>query len=114
MKEKQAIQALGALAQQSRLRVFRLLVRLGSGGLAAGQIAEELGIPPATLSFHLKELVRAGLIADRREGRSIVYSLNVAGMRALLGFLSEDCCCGRPELCQPARVEAPARAVRRR
>lgn len=105
MEEKQAIQALAALAQESRLRVFRLLVRSGTRGLSAGRIAEVLGIAAATLSFHLKELVRASLIVDRRNGRSIIYSLNVAGMRSLLAFLAEDCCEGRPELCQPGFLE---------
>src|SRR5262245_2154382 len=100
MEEKQALDALAAIAQESRLQVFRLLVRSGTTGQSAGQIAEELEIPPPTLSFHLKELLRAGLVTDRREGRSIIYSLNVAVVRALLGFLLEDCCEGRPELCQ--------------
>lgn len=101
MEEKQAIQALSALAQDSRLHVFRLLVRHGLRGMPAGRIAEELQIPAATLSFHLKELSRAGLVLDRRDGRSIIYSLNIDGMRSLLAFLLEDCCGGRPELCQP-------------
>jgi DNA-binding transcriptional ArsR family regulator len=123
MEEKQAIQALAALAQESRLRVFRLLVSSGTRGLPAGRIAAELGIPAATLSFHLKELARAALIVDRRAGRSIIYSLNVAGMRSLLAFLSEDCCEGRPELCQPGVLEGltadeccpkPGRVVKRR
>src|SRR5262249_36132784 len=78
--------------------VFRLLVRRGPAGLPAGTIAERLSIPSATLSFHLKELARAGLIVDRRNGRSIIYSLNVEGMRSLLGFLLKDCCGGRTEL----------------
>jgi DNA-binding transcriptional ArsR family regulator len=123
MEEKQAIQALAALAQESRLRVFRLLVSSGTRGLAAGEIADRLGIPAATLSFHLKELTQAALIVDRRNGRSIIYSLNVAGMRSLLAFLSEDCCEGRPELCQPDFLEGlavseccpkPKRALKRR
>jgi DNA-binding transcriptional ArsR family regulator len=100
MEEKQALAALAAVAQESRLQVFRLLVRSGTTGRSAGQIADRLEIAPPTLSFHLKELLRAGLIVDRREGRSIIYSLNVAVVRSLLGFLLEDCCEGRPELCQ--------------
>src|SRR5688572_18825516 len=99
MYEKQAVAALTALAQVSRLRVFRLLVPAGEGGLPAGEIAETLGIPNATLTFHLKELSHAGLIESRREGRSIVYSLRVSGMRDLLTFLTRDCCKGQPELC---------------
>lgn len=91
--------ALGALAQETRLRAFRLLVCAGPGGLPAGQVAETLDVPPATLSFHLKELARAGLVESRREGRSIRYALRVEGMRALLRFLSDDCCQGHPELC---------------
>jgi len=101
MKSKQAVQALSALAQESRLEVFRLLVRCGEDGMAAGQIAEQLGVPAATMSFHLKELTRGGLIEQRREGRSLIYTLNAAAMRSLLVYLMEDCCQGRPELCQP-------------
>lgn len=99
MKEKQAVKALAALAQESRLKTFRLLVRAGTDGLPAGRIAERLDVPPATLSFHLKELANAGLVTDRREGRSIIYSLNIERMRGLLSFLMADCCQGRPELC---------------
>lgn len=104
-----ALVALGALAQETRLRVFRLLVRAGSGGLPAGRVAEILDVLPATLSFHLKELTRAGLVEARREGRSIRYALRVEGMREFLTFLSEDCCQGRPELCgAPDRGDRPA------
>lgn len=102
MKEKQALAALGALAQETRLRAFRLLVRAGPEGLPAGAIAEDLKISPATLSFHLSHLSHAGLITPRREGRSIIYALRVHGIRSLLGFLVSDCCKGRPELCSPA------------
>jgi DNA-binding transcriptional ArsR family regulator len=101
VKIKQAVGALAALAQDSRLRVFRLLVRCGPEGLPAGVIAERLGIPPPTLSFHLKDLEHAGLATARRNGRSIIYSLRVEGIRALLGFLADDCCKGQPELCLP-------------
>jgi ArsR family transcriptional regulator len=99
MEIKQAVLALTALAQESRLRVFRLLVAADSGGLPAGEIATALDIPAATLTFHLKELSHAGLIASQREGRSIRYSLRVEGMRELLVYLTRDCCGGRPELC---------------
>jgi ArsR family transcriptional regulator, arsenate/arsenite/antimonite-responsive transcriptional repressor len=99
MEIKQAVIALTALAQESRLRVFRLLVPAGSAGLPAGEIAEELGIPSATLTFHLKELSHAGLIESRREGRSIIYSLHCDAMRKLLTFLARDCCNGQPQLC---------------
>jgi DNA-binding transcriptional ArsR family regulator len=84
--------ALGALAQESRLEVFRLLVRQGPEGMAAGQVAEALGIPPATLSFHLAQLGHAGLVRSRREGRRIIYSADFAGMQELLAFLTEKCC----------------------
>jgi DNA-binding transcriptional ArsR family regulator len=97
--ELNAIEALGALAQESRLAVFRLLVRTGPEGLPAGQIGELLRIPAPTLSFHLAHLSRAGLVTSRREGRSIVYAADFAGMNALLTYLTEDCCGGRPEIC---------------
>jgi DNA-binding transcriptional ArsR family regulator len=99
MRTTQAVIALAALAQESRLRVFRLLVPAGEDGLAAGDIAERLDIPPATLTFHLKELSHAGLIQSQREGRSIRYSLRVESIRDLLEFLTHDCCQGHPEVC---------------
>ena len=99
MKVKEAVAALSALAQESRLRAFRLLVKTGSGGLPAGRIAEELAVPAATLSFHLKELTSAGLLESRREGRSVIYRLRVDGIRSLMSFLTMDCCEGRSELC---------------
>lgn len=101
MKSEDAVKALSALAQDSRLEVFRLLVRAGEEGMQAGAIAAELEIPPATLTFHLKELVHAGLIDRRRESRCIIYTLRIAGMRDLICYLTNDCCQGRPELCQP-------------
>ncbi|MGE0667940.1 MAG: ArsR/SmtB family transcription factor [Sphingomonadales bacterium] len=96
-----AIQALSALAQDSRLRVFRLLVQQGPDGMAAGDIARELDLPASTLSTHLSVLSNAGLVASTRHSRSIVYAIDVAAMRDLLGFLVEDCCRGRPEVCTP-------------
>jgi DNA-binding transcriptional ArsR family regulator len=102
MEEYQAVRALAALAHQSRLRVFRLLAKHGTEGLAAGRIASELDLPAATLSFHLKELLIAELVSDRRDGRSVIYAVNPAKMKSLLGFLLDDCCGGRPELCGPA------------
>jgi len=115
MKMSRAVGALSALAQDSRLRAFRLLVKAGSGGMPAGGIAEELGVPPATLSFHLKELTNAGLVESRRDGRSLIYSLRVDGIRDLLSFLLTDCCEGRPELCVPGfcEVESGAAAPKR-
>jgi DNA-binding transcriptional ArsR family regulator len=99
MEIKQAVTALTALAQESRLRVFRLLVPAGETGMAAGDIAARLDIPAATLTFHLKELAHAGLVESRRKGRSIIYSLRVKGMSELLTFLAKDCCKGQPQLC---------------
>lgn len=115
MEETQAVKALAALAQESRLQIFRLLAKQGATGMPAGKIAEEIGIPAATLSFHLKELNNAGLVLDRRNGRSINYSLNTEGMQELLGFLLDDCCQGRPELCDPVRkpLELVALPVRK-
>lgn len=104
MDNKQVIPALAALAQESRLGVFRLLVEAGPSGLAASKIAEQLGIPASSLSFHLKELTHAELIRPKQEGRSIIYSANFATMNALVGFLTENCCGGNPcsSVCTPA------------
>ncbi len=99
MKNETAVLALSALAHETRLKIFRLLVRKGPVGLNAGQIAKSVGIGATSLSFHLKELDHAGLVKATREGRFINYAIRVEGMRALLGFLAEDCCAGRPELC---------------
>ncbi|OAN55170.1 transcriptional regulator [Paramagnetospirillum marisnigri] len=96
MEEKDIIAALSALAQDSRLRVFRLLVTAGSAGLPAGQIAEELAITPNTLSFHLSHLKNAGLVVVRRDGRSLIYSAEYGRMRAVLGYLTENCCSRDP------------------
>ncbi|HEY9774839.1 MAG TPA: metalloregulator ArsR/SmtB family transcription factor [Planktothrix sp.] len=92
MKTTNAVKALGALAQESRLEVFRLLVRKGTAGMAAGELSDHFEMPPATMSFHLKELSNAGLIASRRESRSIIYAANFGHMQALIGFLLENCC----------------------
>ncbi|HEY0833051.1 MAG TPA: metalloregulator ArsR/SmtB family transcription factor [Azospirillum sp.] len=99
MEQKIAIAALAALAQDSRLEIFRLLVRAGPEGLPAGVIGERLGVQPATLSFHLSQLSHAGLAVSRREGRSIIYSADVATMKDLMSFMLLDCCDGHPELC---------------
>lgn len=92
MKTKEAVKALSALAQESRLEVFRLLVRRGTNGMAAGELSEKLGLPPATMSFHLKELSSAGLISSRRESRSIIYCADFSHMKDLIDFLLENCC----------------------
>jgi DNA-binding transcriptional ArsR family regulator len=95
------VKALGALAQESRLNAFRLLVQSGPDGLAAGEIARRLEIPHNTLSSHLAILSNAGLLTSRRESRSIIYRIDFDGTRNLLSFLMEDCCQGQPELCSP-------------
>lgn len=94
MKSKDTITALAALAQESRLAVFRLLVQTGPEGLAASRIAEQLDIPPSSLSFHLKELMYAEMVIQKKEGRSLIYSANFETMNALLAFLTENCCGG--------------------
>jgi DNA-binding transcriptional ArsR family regulator len=99
MQLPDAVEALSALAHSSRLAVFRLLVRAGEDGMAAGEIAREIGALPNTLSTHLTILGNAGLVRSRRDGRSVIYSADYAGMRSLLGFLVADCCAGRPEIC---------------
>ncbi|MCB1527356.1 MAG: helix-turn-helix transcriptional regulator [Hyphomicrobiaceae bacterium] len=107
MDNDDAIRALAALAQEHRLAIFRRLVVAGGAGETAGQLADAVGIAPQGLSFHVKELERAGLVTAVREGRFIRYALVVDEMRALLAFLSEDCCGGRPELCG-ALTQVPA------
>lgn len=104
MKKSNVIAALSALAQETRLDIFRLLVQKGPNGLPAGEIGERLGQPSPTLSFHLNQLRFAGLVTSRRESRSIIYSANFKGMNDLLSYLTENCCGGRPELCGPAAV----------
>jgi len=99
MEINQAVRALTSLAHSSRLEVFRLLV--SQGRLCAGELAERMELPKPTLSFHLKELTRSGLIDAEREGRAIYYGVCAPGFRALMDFLAEDCCQGRPELCLP-------------
>jgi DNA-binding transcriptional ArsR family regulator len=94
MDTKTAVRSLGALAQDSRLEVFRLLVQAGRGGLPAGEIADRLAIPASTLSFHVKALAHAGLIGSRQEGRFIYYFANFAAMNGLIAFLGENCCGG--------------------
>ena len=99
MELKDAITALSALAQEHRLAIFRLLVAHGPDGLSAGAIAQRVGVPASTLSHHLAHLERAGLLCARRCGRHIFYSVEAAGLRRLIAFLTEDCCGGRPEIC---------------
>ena len=94
MQASVAIEALGALAQEHRLALFRLLVQAGERGMAAGAIADALGVPNSSLSFHLAQLHRAGLIRQERQHRSLIYRANYAAMNALVGYLMENCCAG--------------------
>jgi DNA-binding transcriptional ArsR family regulator len=102
MDERQALIVFGALSQETRLRLLRLLVIAGPDGIAAGALAEKVDVSPSNVSFHLKELERAGLVTTRRDARSIVYSAEYDALSGLLRFLMEDCCSGRPEICAPA------------
>jgi len=112
MERTAAIAALGALAQETRLEIFRLLVRAGPEGIPAGEIGERLKLPSPTLSFHLNQLRFAGLVTPRRQSRSIIYSANFEAMNGLIGYLTENCCGGRPELCAPAQVVSSRRKRR--
>jgi DNA-binding transcriptional ArsR family regulator len=103
LKISLAVEALAALAQESRLSVFRVLVQAGKGGLAAGVLGERLAIPPATLSFHLKTLTHAKLIKSRSEGRFVIYSANYAEMDKLIAYLTEHCCAGDTAQCAPLK-----------
>lgn len=98
-----AVEALAALAQESRLTIFRLLVQTGKEGLAAGLLAEKLGIPSATMSFHLKTLTHAKLIKSRSEGRFVIYSANFTEMDKLIAYLTEHCCAGDAAQCAPVK-----------
>jgi ArsR family transcriptional regulator len=101
MDKIQALDAFAALSQATRLDVFRLLIKAGEYGMSSGQISETLGVRQNTMSANLAILVRSGLIRNTREGRSIRYFAQMDGIRGLLAFLMEDCCGGRPDLCQP-------------
>jgi DNA-binding transcriptional ArsR family regulator len=117
MEKKAVLAALGALAQESRLDIYRLLVQAGPDGMPAGHIGEQLGLPSATLAFHLKELKIAGLASCTRNGRSLIYAAEYPTMNALLFYLTENCC-GRPStqclpIRQPDATEKPALRARR-
>src|ERR1700682_3578231 len=101
MNTKRAIPALAALAQETRLAIFRLLVERGPEGLAAGEIAEKLALPASSLSFHLAQLRQAVLILQQRQSRSLIYSVDFTAMNALMGFLTENCCGGDSAACAP-------------
>lgn len=102
MQPDLVIRALGALAQEHRLAAFRLLVQAGPEGLAAGALAEAVGVVPSSMSFHLAQLANAGLVVQRRQGRSIIYAADYAAMGALMAYLTENCCAGRS--CAPAEL----------
>jgi ArsR family transcriptional regulator len=112
METSDAVAALAALAQDSRLDVFRLLVQAGPEGMPAGGVAAALDLAPNTLTFHFDRLRQAGLVTVRRDGRSMIYAARFEAMNALLGFLTENCCGGAPEKCAPAAVCKPTRARR--
>ncbi|MFJ3057165.1 ArsR/SmtB family transcription factor [Herbaspirillum sp. NPDC087042] len=105
METKAVIVALAALAQESRLAIFRHLVQIGPEGAAASKIGEALDIAPSSLSFHMKELAHADLVTSRHEGRYVIYSANFAAMNNVLGFLTENCCGGNP--CSPVKTCNP-------
>jgi ArsR family transcriptional regulator len=111
MRSETAVQALGALAQEHRLELFRLLVQAGDKGMAAGAIAEKLGVPNSSLSFHLAQLRNAGLILQERQHRSLIYRANYPAMNALVAYLMENCCGGAE--CAPEAACAPASQERK-
>lgn len=113
MEKMDAVGALSALSQENRLDIYRLLVQAGPDGLAAGDVAAKLRIAPNTLSFHLDRLRHAGLISVARQGRSLIYSARYETMTNLLGYLTDNCCGGKPELCAPVAC-APAKSVGKR
>ena len=116
MNSARATAAFAAIAHESRLALYRLLVKRGPGGLAAGVIAERLGVAPSSLTFHLQALLRAGLLQRRREGRQLIYSADFSAMNALVGFLTDHCCveAGATDAacCAPTQAVAPPRRRR--
>lgn len=111
LEEPQALNAFGALSQETRLRMVRVLVQAGPEGMAAGAVGEAVDASSSSASFHLAHLERAGLIQSRRESRSIIYSANFEGLSGLVEFLMRDCCSGHPEVCMPAAAVAVAVAA---
>ena len=111
MKSNQAIAALGALAHEHRLAIFRLLVGRGPEGLNAGGIADRVGLLPSSLTFHLQNLQRAGLLAQRRDGRQLIYSADFSAMNALVAYLTENCC-GSATACMPCAPPAAGKTRR--
>lgn len=113
MEESQALLGFAALAGETRLRIVRRLVRAGPKGMAAGEIAEQMGVSPSNMSFHLKELERAGMVVSRREARSVIYAADFATLRGLIEFLMKDCCAARPEIVALAPRAVAGRARKR-
>ena len=113
MDKTDAVAALAALAQEHRLAAYRILVQAGPEGMAAGEVASALGIAPNTLSFHFDRLRHAGLVSVARQGRSLIYAARYGTMNNLLGYLTQNCCGGRPELCAPVAGKL-AKAPRKR
>ena len=114
MDAANAIAALSALSQEHRLAIFRLLVQAGTDGMPAGAIAEALGVPNSSLSFHLAHLHRAGLVSQERRSRSLIYSADYAAMNALVGYLMENCCAGAscaPDAAEPETLPVPAKRI---
>ena len=109
LNQKQALRAFGALSQETRLLIVRMLVVAGPDGMAAGSIADKAGVSPSNVSFHLKELEHAGLVSQQREARSVIYRADIAVLGDLVRFLMEDCCAGHPEVCAPAVPAASCR-----
>ncbi|RWF18230.1 helix-turn-helix transcriptional regulator [Mesorhizobium sp.] len=113
MDEHRALIVFGALSQETRLRAMRLLLVAGPDGIAAGALAEQVEVSPSNVSFHLKELERAGLVTQRRDARSVVYSAEYDALSGLIRFLMEDCCSGRHEICAPALAAPHCQPVTR-
>ena len=111
---KNVVAALGALGQETRLELFRLLVQRGPDGLPAGAISEALDIPPSSLTFHLKELTHAGLVSQRRLGRQLIYAADYTAMNTMMAYLTENCCGGNASLCAPQCNPAKPEAVMRK
>jgi len=109
-----AVQALGALAHETRLAIYRMLVEQGPAGLSAGIIAERLGVPPSSLTFHVQHLHRAGLVTQRRLSRQLIYAADFANMNGLVGFLTENCCGQGLAACMPTGAPASCSAKSRR
>ena len=112
MNQSQARIAFGALSQETRLEIIRLLVRAGTEGLSAGNVAAAVHASASNVSFHLKELEHSGLVSARRESRSIIYSASYEALRQLIDFLMKDCCADHAEICAPSTIETSRRSTK--